>query len=111
MGVEGIYRDQYEIPSMSAKSLSGQLEDSIRYILIDVRNTDEIEKAAAPWSNTINIPLLMLEKRCIELSQYEKTPIMVLCPTGKRSRQGAKILRLAGFEAYYLEHGMDIINE
>jgi rhodanese-related sulfurtransferase len=32
--------------------------------------------------------------------------MMILCPTGNRSRQGARILRLAGFDAWYLSKGM-----
>ena len=106
MGVEGIYGDDYEIPTMSEASFSRQFSDSSKYILIDVRTESEVAEKPAPWSNTIEIPLLILEDRCPELNDYKDQPMMVLCPTGNRSRQGARILRLAGYDAWYLEKGM-----
>jgi len=105
MGVEGIYGDRYDIPSLSLESFNQEMEDSSRYVIIDVRTAREIELEQAPWEETIPIPLLVLEKRCVELSEYKNQPIMLICPTGKRSRQGARILRLAGFKAYYLKYG------
>ena len=108
IGVEGIYGDSYDIPFMSIESLSRQLDDSSAFILVDVRTESEITTAPAPWENTIHIPLLMLEERCLELTEYKDQPLMLLCPTGNRSRQGARILRLAGFDAHYLEHGMQL---
>ncbi len=106
MGVEGIYGDYYDIPTMNYASFSRQYSDSSNYILIDVRTESEIASQPAPWSNTIQIPLLSLEDRCMELNKYKDQPMMVLCPTGNRSRQGARVLRLAGFNAWYMEEGM-----
>lgn len=105
MGIEGIYGDRYDIPSMSLKSFSEQMDDSSKFVIVDVRTEKEIEQDPAPWENTIHIPLLALEDRIVELNQYKDRPIMVICPTGNRSRQGARVLRLAGFNAYYLRHG------
>jgi len=106
MGVEGIYGDKYDVPSMSSESFSRQFADSNNYILIDVRTASEIKATAAPWPDVINIPLLNLEERCMELTVYEDKVIVLLCPTGNRSRQGARLLRLAGFDAIYLKNGM-----
>ena len=106
MGVEGIYGDQFDIPSVTLQSFNRQLDDSSRYILLDVRTVAEIQENPAPWANTLNIPLLTLEERCVELSEFKEQPIMMLCPTGNRSRQGARMLRRAGFDAWYLEQGM-----
>ncbi|MBC8377396.1 MAG: rhodanese-like domain-containing protein [FCB group bacterium] len=106
IGVEGIYGDHYDIPALSYESFSRQYSDSSNYILIDVRTESEVAAQPAPWSNTIQIPLLSLEDRCMELNKYKDQPMMVLCPTGNRSRQGARVLRLAGFDASYMEKGM-----
>lgn len=106
MGVEGIYGDKYDVPSMSLESFSRQIDDSLEFIIVDVRTEAEIMANPALWSNTINIPLLTLEERCMELTEFKDQPIMLLCPTGNRSRQGARLLQLAGFNAYYLEQGM-----
>lgn len=108
MGVEGIYGEDYDIPSMSLESFSRQYSDSSAYILVDVRTAGEIRELPAPWESTIQIPLLSLENRYMELNIYKDRPMMVLCPTGNRSRQGARVLRLAGYDAYYLEKGMFI---
>ncbi|MEA3288428.1 MAG: rhodanese-like domain-containing protein [Candidatus Marinimicrobia bacterium] len=110
MGVEGIYGDSYEIPFLKIESFNRQLNDSSAFILVDVRTEQEIIAAPAPWERTIHIPLLMLEERCLELTEYKNQQIMLLCPTGNRSRQGARILQLAGFNAVYLENGMLGIN-
>ncbi len=106
IGVEGIYGDHYDIPALSYESFSRQYSDSSNYILIDVRTESEVASHPAPWSSTIQIPLLSLEDRCMELNVYKEQPMMVLCPTGNRSRQGARVLRLAGFDAFYMEKGM-----
>jgi len=106
MGVEGIYGDHYDIPAMSYESFNRQYSDSSNYILIDVRTESEVAAQPALWSNTIQMPLLSLEDRCMELNKYKDQPMLVLCPTGNRSRQAARILRLAGFNASYMEKGM-----
>ena len=106
MGVEGIYGDQFDVPSMSLESFSRQIDDSSMFIIVDVRTEPEILTTPAPWKNTLHIPLLSLEERCVELTEFKDQPIMLLCPTGNRSRQGARLLQLAGFDAYYLQQGM-----
>lgn len=106
IGVEGIYGDDYDIPTTSFTSFSRQYSDSSEYILIDVRTESEIAARPAPWLSTIQIPLIALEDRCMELNKYKDQSMLVLCPTGNRSRQGARILRLAGFDASYMEKGM-----
>ncbi|MCF6237630.1 MAG: rhodanese-like domain-containing protein [Candidatus Marinimicrobia bacterium] len=111
IGVEGIYGDDYDTPSMRIESASRQLGDSSSIILVDVRTKTEIMADPAPWDNTIQIPLLALEERCLELTVYKDRPLLLLCPTGNRSREGARILRQAGFEAFYLEHGMRGVND
>ncbi len=108
MGVEGVFGDRNKIPAMNAESFSRQFSDSSQYILIDVRTEAEIIQTPAPWEGTIHIPLLMLEERCTELTDFKDQPMMLICPTGNRSRQGARVLRLAGFDAWYLENGMFI---
>lgn len=106
LGVQGIYGDKFDVPSMSLESFSRQIEVPNQYIIVDVRTEAEIMKIPSPWKQVYHIPLLALEERCIELAEYRDQPIMLLCPTGNRSRQGARILRLAGFDAYYLDQGM-----
>ena len=106
MGVEGIFGDRYNTPTLSVQSLSRQLFESSDIILIDVRTESEISESPAPWPTSFQIPLVSLDDRCTELTDYRSQKMVLLCPTGNRSRQGARILRQAGFDAWYLENGM-----
>jgi len=106
MGIEGIYGDDYEVPGMTFSDFERAYSDSSVFVLIDVRSDAEIAAKPAPWEGAIHMPLLTLESRSHELNRYKREPMLVLCPTGNRSRQGARILRLAGYDAVYLERGM-----
>jgi len=106
MGLTGINDAEHEVPAISRTSLSRQLADSSRLIFIDVSTAAEIDTNSVPWEPLLRIPLLDLEKRCPELTPYAADQMVVLCPTGNRSRQGARILRKAGFKAFYLEDGL-----
>ena len=106
IGFEGIFGDHYDVPSLSLETFNRQVEDSSIYVMIDVRTDSERVRQPVPWENSLHIPLLTLEDRCMELTPYEDQQIILLCPTGNRSRQGARLLRLAGFNAWYLENGM-----
>ena len=106
MGVEGIYGEEYAIPMIDFEIPTDPSSDSSQYVFIDVRTMREIEQRPAPWPIIEKIPLLLLEDRCLELNKYKDRSMVVLCDTGNRSRQGARILRMAGFDAFYLETGM-----
>ena len=107
LAVEGINRDSYAVPSMSYREVLDELEDVTGLVVLDVRIENEIKADPVEWTSTMKIPLRMLEKRSLELAPYRDAEILVLCPTGNRSRQGARILRMAGFEAYYLDGGLE----
>ena len=106
MAIEGVYRDEYDVPGIAYEELIRQLADSSELTIIDVRNADEISDRDSLWEEVLHIPLFLLEKRSIELTPYRDSPLILVCPNGKRSMQGAQILRLAGFEAYYLDKGL-----
>jgi rhodanese-related sulfurtransferase len=106
MGFEGIYGDRYDTPSLGLASLNRQVQDSIPLLLIDVRTPVEVASRPAPWDGVLNIPLLDLESRTHELAAYRGSSIVVLCPTGTRSAEGARVLRAAGYKAVFLQDGM-----
>lgn len=106
MGVEGLYGEDYAIPMVDFERPTHESSDSSEFVFIDVRTLREIDQRPAPWPNIEHIPLLLLEDRCLELNKYRDRSMLVLCDTGNRSRQGARILRMAGFEAFYLKTGM-----
>jgi len=107
IAIEGIYRDEYDIPSMAHGELVQMLADSTGLTIIDVRDGDEISDQDSLWEDVLHIPLFLLEKRSVELIPLKDHPLVLICPNGKRSMEGARILRLAGFDAYYLENGLN----
>ena len=64
---------------------------------IDVRS--EAEYAGGHAANALNFPLEMLNQDLVKLDKTK--PVYVICETGKRSAEGAKILNEAGFDQVY----------
>ena len=64
---------------------------------IDVRTADEYKAGHAP--NALNFPLDALSAELGKLDQSK--PVYVICQSGKRSAQGAKILNEAGFSQVF----------
>lgn len=107
LAVEGIYKDEYTTPSISRAELAQQLADSSEMVIIDVRNEDEISGDDSLWADMIQIPLFLLEKHSVDLAPHKDKTLILVCPNGNRSKQGASILRLAGYDAYYLAQGIE----
>ncbi len=63
--------------------------------LLDVREPAEYAEVHA--QNAVLIPLGQLASRLNEIGQYKDKPVAVICRSGRRSAQGAEILRSAGF--------------
>jgi rhodanese-related sulfurtransferase len=64
-------------------------------LLLDVREPDEYAQGHAPGSTLI--PLGQLEQRLSEITSYKNKPVAVICRSGRRSAQAAKLLDQAGF--------------
>ena len=69
--------------------------------LLDVRNPGEV--AMGPVAGFANIPLGTLRDRIGELDKSK--PVYVLCHSGMRSYNAARILSQSGFDAYSLSGG------
>ncbi len=64
-------------------------------LLLDVREPSEYAEVHA--KDALLIPLGQLPSRLNEIAQYKDKPVAVICRSGRRSAQGADILRKAGF--------------
>lgn len=64
-------------------------------LLLDVREPGEFAEVHAKGAQLI--PLGQLPSRLKEIAQYKNQPVAVICRSGRRSAQGADILRNAGF--------------
>ena len=70
-------------------------------VIIDVRTPGEYRDGHIP--GVANIPLDELEKRMSEIPKDKKT--VLICRTGNRSAQGAKLLRSKGLNNVYTSTG------
>ncbi len=70
-------------------------------LLLDTRETAEVEIASVP--DALNIPLPELRKRCEELPRDRK--IVIFCQSGVRSYIAERILKQRGFQAVTVSGG------
>ncbi len=74
-------------------------------VVVDVRLDKEFKTGHI--LDAVNIPLGALDSRVRELDKAKSHNVIVVCQTGNRSLQGARILRKHGFEhVYNLKGGM-----
>src|ERR1700730_17480169 len=76
--------------------------------VIDVRGTDEFTGPLGHIASARNIPIAELNSRIAELGGLERTPIILVCRTDKRSATAAQTLSAAGFtQISVLRQGME----
>lgn len=88
---------------------SGKLREMIAnnedFVILDVRNPNELVSGPAPLKGAVNIPLPELSKRYSELPAGKD--IVAVCMSGFRSAKAADFLIQKGFEKVYnLKGGM-----
>ena len=72
--------------------------------VVDVRTPAEFKDGSYPGA--INIPISVLPVRMNELEPKDK-PIVLVCASGARSGQGARLLKQAGFTDVVNAGGLD----
>jgi rhodanese-related sulfurtransferase len=76
------------------------------FLLLDVRDPDEFERAHIGGSTLI--PLSELEQRIAELDDWKDRPVVVHCHHGPRSERACELLIARGFaQAQYLDGGIE----
>ena len=80
-------------PAVDAKQAATLQSQGV--FLLDVREPSEFTEVHAKGATLI--PLGQLQSRLNEIAQYKDKPVAVICRSGRRSAQGADILRKAGF--------------
>jgi molybdopterin/thiamine biosynthesis adenylyltransferase/rhodanese-related sulfurtransferase len=85
--------DPVEVSAAEVKRLQDSGE---RFVLLDVREPAEVEKARIPGSRLL--PLAELEARLGELAGLRGEPVVVHCHHGPRSARACRILSAHGFE-------------
>lgn len=76
-------------------------------LVLDVREASEWNDDLGHIEGALRIPLDSLPARADELGAWRDKPIVVVCRSGRRSAQGARILLDAGYhQVWNLEGGM-----
>ncbi len=84
-----------EVPEVAAAEVRDALDRGDEFLLLDVREPDEVATARIEGSR--GVPLGELEARMDELASWRQRRIVVHCHTGARSARACQALRAAGF--------------
>ena len=68
-------------------------------VIVDVRTDKEYEEGHV--TNSVHIPLGVLQDRLADLQAYKNNPIILACRSGARSASAVAILTKHGFETVY----------
>jgi len=90
------YRTNH-ITVISAEDLHEKIEGSSKFVLLDVRASQEFEDSHI--EGAINIPVADLREKHTELKKEDA--IILICSTGNRSSLGVSILGQHGFRNLY----------
>jgi rhodanese-related sulfurtransferase len=90
--------DSAKVQSISAQELKDKMDTSEDFLLLDVRQQDEYD--FVNLDGTL-IPLGQLSQRITEIDAYKDKDVVVMCRTGSRSGQAARILVREGFQNVY----------
>lgn len=94
------------IKSMTPSDVFRLNQESGGITIIDVRETDEFADVSSPLAE--NYPLSTFDAASFGKKRDKKSPIFMLCRSGKRSLKSAQLLEAAGFESIYnIEGGMN----
>jgi len=91
-------------PEIGVEELKRRREAGEDFVLLDVREPDELATASIPWATAI--PMGQIPMRMDELSRDK--PIVVMCHHGGRSDRVAQFLAANGYDrAVNLAGGID----
>jgi uncharacterized membrane protein YdjX (TVP38/TMEM64 family)/rhodanese-related sulfurtransferase len=97
---------------IEANELKRRLDSGETLTVIDVRGADEFTGPLGHIATARHIPVAELNGRLAEIAGLERTPIVLVCRTDKRSAAAARTLRAADFaQVSVLRRGMEQWNE
>lgn len=87
------------VKNISLKELQEQMNQS--YLLLDVRTPEEYR--SGHLANAINVPL----QRVTSYKPTKEQEIYVICQSGMRSKQAARLLEKRGYAVTNVKEGMN----
>ena len=104
----------YGAPEVSVHDVVDKQQQGTEFLLIDVREPNELELASLPVGEFINLPLSELRERRLDalpeaLSQNKDADVVLFCHKGLRSAQVTVFLRQQGWsKAVSMAGGIDV---
>ena len=90
------------IPEISPAEFISRRDQGVALTLLDVREPWELAVANVP--GTLHIPMGEVGQRLTEITRAQ--PVVVLCRSGRRSLEVAKLLQQNGYEVSNLAGGI-----
>ena len=103
----------YGAPEISVQDVHAKQEDGEEFILVDVREPNELELASLPEDAFISLPLSALRERRLSalpkaLREAKDADVVLFCHKGLRSAQVTVFLRQQGWSnAVSMAGGID----
>ena len=103
----------YGAPEVSVHDVVDKQQQGTEFLLIDVREPNELELASLPAGEFINLPLSELRERRLDslpqaLSQNKDADVVLFCHKGLRSARVTVFLRQQGWSnAVSMAGGID----
>ena len=103
----------YGAPEVSVHDVAAKQSDDSEFLLVDVREPNELELASLPEADFINMPLSELRERRLDavpedLLQNKELEVVLFCHKGLRSAQVTVFLRQQGWSnAVSMAGGID----
>ena len=104
----------YGAPEVSVHEVVDKQQQGTEFLLIDVREPNELELASLPAGEFISLPLSELRERRLDalpeaLSQNKDADVVLFCHKGLRSAQVTVFLRQQGWSnAVSMAGGIDV---
>ncbi|MDE0198536.1 MAG: rhodanese-like domain-containing protein [Caldilineaceae bacterium] len=103
----------YGAPEISVHDVAAKQKDDSEFLLVDVREPNELELASLPDADFINMPLSQLRERRLDaipedMQQNKELEVVLFCHKGLRSAQVTVFLRQQGWSnAVSMAGGID----
>ena len=103
----------YGAPEISVHDVAAKQKDDSEFLLVDVREPNELELASLPDADFINMPLSELRERRLDavpedMRQNKELEVVLFCHKGLRSAQVTVFLRQQGWSnAVSMAGGID----
>ncbi len=103
----------YGAPEISVHDVVAKQQEEIEFLLVDVREPNELELASLPDGDFINLPVSELRERRLDalpedLRQNKEADVVLFCHKGLRSAQVTVFLRQQGWSnAVSMAGGID----